>query len=143
VIVQLQRNDLWRKPLCSFLKWCTDHNRTLDCSLLIYIQLSYPLPPHHAHTHPHTKKAKWLKQPAIPSHNPVTSQIKNFANKNTFLLKDEYYHSWKVHEIYKLTQEIDWSFFPSPCKFSRLPYSPSHQTGISFLICHPNTDVLL
>jgi hypothetical protein len=39
------------------------------------------------------------KQPAIPSHNPATSQIKNFANKNTFLLKDEYYYcSWKVHE---------------------------------------------
>lgn len=38
------------------------------------------------------------KQPAIPPHHPTTSQIKNFANKNTFLLKDEYY-SWKVHEI--------------------------------------------
>jgi hypothetical protein len=38
------------------------------------------------------------KQPAIPSHNPATSQMKNFAKKNTFLLKDEYYYSWKVHE---------------------------------------------
>jgi len=40
-----------------------------------------------------------VKQPAIPSHNPATSQMKNFANKNTFLLKDEYYCcSWKVHK---------------------------------------------
>jgi len=48
---------------------------------------------------PQTKYAKWLKQPATPSHNPATSQIKNFTSKNTFLLEDEYYYcSWEVHE---------------------------------------------
>jgi len=50
------------------------------------------MPPHHVHTHPHTKNAEW-----------------------------------KVREKdLQLIQETDLSFFPSPGKLSRLPYSPSH-----------------